>query len=189
MLGSLPPAALAALMSFQVISPTFALAAALAGGLLVIDGAEIQTEVLATERRFVEIGARHPLADRQTIEFSEIINEPAAALPAWAGAQRDFWLAIEARAGRPPQVAAEVSAADEKLEIVSSGAAITLLAQGNAGIYSREGIVCIPVSGLEPARLAIAWRSGDRRPAIRDFVQACREAAGARGPAEHLPPR
>jgi DNA-binding transcriptional LysR family regulator len=145
---------------------------------LPIDDAEIQTAVLATERRFVAISARHRLAHRQTIEFSELINEPTAALPASAGAQRDFWLAIDARAGRPPRVAAEVSAADEKLEIVSSGAAITLLAEGNAGIYSREGIVCIPVSGLEPARLAIAWRRGDRRPVIRDFVQACRDAAG-----------
>jgi ABC-type Na+ efflux pump permease subunit len=36
-LASLPPVAIAALMSFQVISPTFAVAAALAGGLLVID--------------------------------------------------------------------------------------------------------------------------------------------------------
>ena len=36
-LGSLPPVALAALMQFQVISPTFGLAAALAGGLLAID--------------------------------------------------------------------------------------------------------------------------------------------------------
>lgn len=36
-LASLPPVALAALMSFQVIRPTFAVAAALAGGLLVID--------------------------------------------------------------------------------------------------------------------------------------------------------
>ncbi len=36
-LGSLPPVALAALMSFQVISPTFGLAAALAGGLLAVD--------------------------------------------------------------------------------------------------------------------------------------------------------
>ena len=51
------------------------------------------------------------------------------------------------------------------------------LAEGNADIYSRGGIVCIPVCGLEPARLAIAWRGGDRRPAIRDFVQACRRAA------------
>lgn len=143
----------------------------------------VQTAVLATERRYVAISARHPLAGRQTVEFSEIINEPVAALPVSAGAQRDFWLALDARAGRPPQVAAEVSAVDEKLEIVSSGVAITLLAEGNAGIYSREGIVCIPVTGLGPARLAIAWRRGDRRPAVVDFVQACRDAAGTRGPA------
>ncbi len=37
-LASLPPAAVAALLSFQVISPTFAVAASFAGGLLVIDG-------------------------------------------------------------------------------------------------------------------------------------------------------
>jgi DNA-binding transcriptional LysR family regulator len=146
---------------------------------LPIDAAEIETVVLATERRFVAISASHPLADRQTIEFSEIVNEPVAALPASAGPQRDFWLALDARAGRSPRVAAEVSAADEKLEIVSSGTAITLLAEGNAEIYSREGIVCILVNGLEPARLAIAWRHGDRRPAVRDFVQACRDAANA----------
>jgi ABC-type Na+ efflux pump permease subunit len=36
-LGSLPPVALAALMPFQVISPTFTLAATLAGALLAID--------------------------------------------------------------------------------------------------------------------------------------------------------
>ncbi len=36
-LASLPPVAVAALMSFQVISPRFAVVAALAGGLLVID--------------------------------------------------------------------------------------------------------------------------------------------------------
>jgi hypothetical protein len=99
---------------------------------LPVDAAEIETVVLATERRLVAISARHPLADRQTVEFSEI---------------------------------------------VSSGAAVTLLAEGNADIYSRGGIVCVPVSGLEPARLAIAWRRGDRRPAARGFVQACREAA------------
>jgi DNA-binding transcriptional LysR family regulator len=154
---------------------------------LPIDVGGIETAVLATERRFVAISARHPLAGRETIEFSEIVNEPVAALPASAGAQRDFWLAVDARAGRAPLVAAEVSAADEKFEIVSSGAAVTLLAEGNAGIYSREGIVCIPVLGIEPARLAIAWRLGDRRPAVRDFVQACRDAADSKQPNLRFP--
>ena len=37
-LASLPPLAVTALMSFDVISPTFGVAAALAGGLLVVDG-------------------------------------------------------------------------------------------------------------------------------------------------------
>lgn len=46
---------------------------------LPIDAAEIETAVLATERRFVAVSARHPLADRQTIEFCEIVNEPVAA--------------------------------------------------------------------------------------------------------------
>jgi len=57
-----------------------------------------------------------------------------------------------------------VSAANEKFEIVSSGAAITLLAEGNADIYSRDGIACIPVNGLEPAGLAIACGAATTGP-------------------------
>jgi len=143
------------------------------------DAAEVVCEVLASERRFVAVSSRHPLAGRSEVSFAEIAGEPFAALPASAGALRDFWLAADQRAGHPPHVAAEVNTADEVFEIVASGAAITLLAEGNAAIYAREGIICIPVSGLDPARLAIAWRRDDRRPAVRDFVRACRDAAAA----------
>jgi hypothetical protein len=57
-LGSLPPAALAALMSFQVISPTFALAAALAGGLLVIDCAACLVVARLFDRERLITGVR-----------------------------------------------------------------------------------------------------------------------------------
>src|SRR6516165_7866543 len=144
---------------------------------LPVGAADIESEVLATERLFVALSTRHPLAERVEVEFAEIMSEPVAALPASAGPLRDFWLAIDQRAGRAPRVAAEVSTADEVFEIVSSGAAVTLPAEGNAAIYSRQGIVCIPVSGLEPARLAIAWRRDDKRPAVREFARACRDAS------------
>ena len=124
------------------------------------------------------LSAAHPLAGRSSVSFAEIADEPVAALPAAAGSARDFWLAVGSRGGLAPRVAAEVSSADEVFEIVASGAAIVLLAEGNAAIYARPGIACIPVSGLEPARLAIAWRRDERRPAVRDFVRACRDAAG-----------
>jgi ABC-type Na+ efflux pump permease subunit len=57
-LGSLPPVALAALMQFQVINPTFALAAALAGGLLAIDCAAGLVVVRLFDRERLITGAR-----------------------------------------------------------------------------------------------------------------------------------
>lgn len=57
-LGSLPPAALAALMSFHVISPTFGLAAALAGGLLAVDCAACLAVARLFDRERLITGAR-----------------------------------------------------------------------------------------------------------------------------------
>jgi DNA-binding transcriptional LysR family regulator len=116
----------------------------------------IEAEVLAVERLFVALSAAHPLAGRSSVSFAEIADEPITALPAAAGAVRDFWLAAAARAGVPARVAAEVSSADEVFEVVASGAAITLLAEGNAVIYARPGIVCV--------RLATWPRPGSRLP-------------------------
>jgi DNA-binding transcriptional LysR family regulator len=144
---------------------------------LPIDADGIASEVLVTERRFVALSTRHPLAGRQAVDFAEIIGEPVAALPPSAGPLRDFWLATNHRAGQPPRIATEVTTADEVFEIVASGTAITLLAEGNAIVYSRPGIACIPVIGLEPAQLAVAWRHGDRRIAVQEFIHACRDAA------------
>jgi len=139
---------------------------------------DISYEVLATERRFVALSTAHPLAGRQAVEFTELAGEAFAALPASAGPLRDFWLAVDESAGRPPRVAAEVTTADEAFELVASGAAVVLLSEGNATIYSRPGITCIPLTGLKPAQLAIAWRHDDRRTAVHDFIHACRDAAG-----------
>jgi hypothetical protein len=57
-LGSLPPVVLAALMSFHVISPTFTLAAALAGGLLAADCAACLVVVRLFDRERLITGAR-----------------------------------------------------------------------------------------------------------------------------------
>jgi hypothetical protein len=57
-LGSLPPVALAALMQFRVINPTFGLAAALAGALLAIDCAACLTVARLFDRERLITGAR-----------------------------------------------------------------------------------------------------------------------------------
>jgi hypothetical protein len=52
-----------------------------------------------------------------------------------------------------------------------------LLAEGNVSVYARPGIVCRPVIGVQPSQLAIAWRLGERRPAIREFVAVAVEVS------------
>jgi ABC-type Na+ efflux pump permease subunit len=58
-LSSLPPVALAALMSFQIISPTFGLAAILAGALLVIDGVACLLVARLFDRERLVTGRQH----------------------------------------------------------------------------------------------------------------------------------
>ncbi len=144
---------------------------------LPIDADDVAYEVLVTERRGVALSTEHPLATRTTVTFADIVEEPVVALPESAGPLRDFWIATDQRGSRPATVAAEVTSSDETFEIVASGAAVHLMAEGNAAIYARPGITWVPVDGLGPAQFAVAWRRDDRRAAVNAFVQACLHAA------------
>ncbi|MFI9559191.1 LysR family transcriptional regulator [Nonomuraea endophytica] len=125
----------------------------------------ISWEVVSTEDRWVALPARHRLAGRATVTLAELADEPFVALPASAGPMRAFWLATAER-DRPPVVGAEVETAEEAIEAVAAGHAVVLVSAVNAELYRHDDVVCVPVTGLEPARLAVAWRSDDHRPAI-----------------------
>ncbi|MBA9006746.1 LysR family transcriptional regulator [Thermomonospora cellulosilytica] len=141
----------------------------------------IAVHVLARERRWVALPEGHPLADHAEVPFADLLAEPFVALPEQAGPLRDFWLAAGHRDGRPPVIGAEATAADEVFEAVASGLGVALVAEGNAALYRRPGVVCRPVTGLPPAELAVAWRADDPRQAPRAFVACLREAAEGRG--------
>jgi DNA-binding transcriptional LysR family regulator len=146
---------------------------------LPVDAEDITYEVLTSERRFVALSSEHRLAHRTAVAFDELADEPFVALPRAAGPLRDFWLGADRGGDTKVRVVAEVTNIDEKLEIVSSGTAIGLVAEGNAELYARPDLACVPVTDLGPAHLAVARRRGDARPAVRAFVQACGEAASA----------
>ena len=130
-------------------------------------------QVVAEEPRYVAFRDYHPLADRETVSFEELLDEPFLALPEDAGPLRDFWLAIDDREGRPVRVGATVSNADETFAALEDGSGIVLMAAGNAAIYQRPGIAAIPVTGLSPSRLVLAWRADDHRSVVRDLLCSC----------------
>jgi DNA-binding transcriptional LysR family regulator len=142
-------------------------------------GAEdtIEAKPLRSERRFVALPTAHPLAQRKALHMAQLLDEPFIALPEDAGPLRDYWLALDARNGSPARIGAVAASPDATFEAVASGHGVVLLAEGNTTVYSRPGIVYRPVIDLEPCQLAIAWRRGDRRDAVRDLVKASMSVA------------
>ncbi|ROP35202.1 LysR family transcriptional regulator [Saccharothrix texasensis] len=141
------------------------------------DDGTLSWRVVSTEERWVALAVGHRLADAGTVPFDDLVDEPFIALPSAAGSRRDFWLAAEQRR-TPPRVAAEADTAEETFEAVASGLGVVLLSAGNAEVYRRDDVVCLPVSGIPPSQLAVVWRTGDHRETVRVFVEACLRTLG-----------
>ncbi|MFF7751229.1 LysR family transcriptional regulator [Streptomyces sp. NPDC007971] len=139
--------------------------------------------VLAEEPRLVALPDTHPLAARAGIDFADLLDEPFLALPKSAGPLRDHWLALDARAGRPPRIGAEIAGAEETYEALVAGLGVCLVALGNAPLITLGGVTTRPVRGIGPSRYALAWRREDEdRPLVRAYAGACRATARGFGP-------
>jgi hypothetical protein len=122
------------------------------------------TEVLYREQRWVAVPDDHHLAGRETVSWTELLDEPFIALPRAAGNLREFWLAIDQRpADRSPRVIAEAANAEETFELIAAGQGVALLSAGNARIYQRPGVRTLAVTDLPPSAMAIARRGDDQR--------------------------
>ncbi|MFE1594697.1 LysR family transcriptional regulator [Nocardia sp. NPDC058705] len=145
-----------------------------------IDSDRYHWLVVASEPRLVALPQSHRLARHGEIDFADLFAEPFLALPKSAGVLRDYWLALDARAGRPPIIGAEVSSTEETYEALVNGDGVVLLATGNAPLVARDGVVTRPVTGISPCELALAWRRDDKRPLVRGYAQACALVVGER---------
>ncbi|MFE5294939.1 LysR substrate-binding domain-containing protein [Streptomyces sp. NPDC056632] len=145
---------------------------------LPLTGAErFRWVVVATEPRLVALPASHPLTARESLDFAELLDEPFLALPDTGPELRDYWLAVDARGGRPPVVGAEIASADETYEALVGGLGICLVATGNAPLLTRDGVVTRPVRGVSPSRFVLAWRADDTRELVQGYARAAAAVA------------
>jgi DNA-binding transcriptional LysR family regulator len=131
--------------------------------------------MVAEEPCLVALPETHPLAGREIVDFADLADEPFLALPESAGPLRDSFLAVDARDGQPPRIGAEIASTEETYEALVGGLGVCLVSTGNASLLTREGVVTRAVRDLPPRRLALAWRTGDRRPLVLAYARACRQ--------------
>jgi DNA-binding transcriptional LysR family regulator len=124
------------------------------------------------EPRCVALSSTHPLAGRDEIAFTELVDEPVVAAPVGNGVWRDHWLAMSEREGREVRVGAVTEQPDEFLNAIAHGDGIALVPASTARFYARPGVVYRPVTGVSPSEVGVAWQP-DADEAVADFVRCC----------------
>src|SRR5215470_11888678 len=135
---------------------------------------DMQIEVLLTEPRWVALPATHPFAARDQICFSDLWDEPFVAAPAETGFWRDYWLATGERQGHPVRIGAVTDQPDAYLTAIANGDGVALVPESAARYYARPGIIYLPVTGVSPSQVGVAWPpANDTNPVVQDFIRCC----------------
>jgi DNA-binding transcriptional LysR family regulator len=149
-----------------------------------VDAPAIEVRQIGEEGRVVVLPISHPLAAAETLRLEEIMDEPwVAAAPAVDGCRpgswSDDWLAVPRPSGQTPKVGAVAATIDEWREHVAAGRGLSICPASAERYYGRPDLAFVPAVGVPPARLCVAWRSGDSSPLVSRFVQSAAEPIDA----------
>jgi DNA-binding transcriptional LysR family regulator len=122
----------------------------------------------------------HRLAGRPSVQPEDFADEPLARLsdpdPAFAA----FWRLEPRPDGGPAPPGPVVETSEDRLEVVAGGEAVALATAAVLDGGLRPDLVAVPVEGLEPVRVVLARRAGDRRELVRAFVRLATTHLGPR---------
>ncbi|WP_284231404.1 LysR family transcriptional regulator [Mycobacterium antarcticum] len=102
----------------------------------------------------------HRLAERADVSITELLDDPIVVAPGSAGRWRDYWMAMDARDGKPPTIAAVAATYEVETTTVARGLGISFTSEASARLYGRQGIVYVPITDRPRNYTALAWHPG-----------------------------
>ncbi|SMH45632.1 LysR substrate binding domain-containing protein [Rathayibacter oskolensis] len=126
---------------------------------------------LYDEQPVAVLWREHPLADAEGVEVADLAEEhllqDPAEVPEWAA------LAVEIADGsrRPLPVLRDL---DDAVEQVAAGVGVLILPQSVARVHSRKDVTAVPVSGVAPTSVRLAWLTEEKSDDIEDFIGVVR---------------
>ena len=130
---------------------------------------------LLTEPRVACLPAGHRLAGCGSVRVEELLGEPIVAAPPSPGPWRDYWILTDYRTA-PAPVVAEAPTFEAELHLIARGVGISVSALAASRWYRRPGVAFVPISDLEPCRVALAWRP-ESTTLVADLVAAATDVA------------
>jgi DNA-binding transcriptional LysR family regulator len=129
--------------------------------------------VLATQRRMVAVGHRHPLAARTEVSIEDLTDHVIGDLELLA--PRALLEAMAPRltpTGRPiPRVRVRAEEPSALLMAIAAGRIVQPVTEAFATTYSHPQVTYRPITDLTPSPVAFAWRRRNRHRPLRAFLR------------------
>jgi len=140
------------------------------------DGRGLDSEPLITGPRLVAIAASDRLAARSDLQLADL-----------AGRLLPYGTPAEKGLPKPPFDRHEPLDHSQILNLIEVGSTVWFLPSRLAERFARPGIAYLPVEGLEPATLTIAWPARSRSATVAAFVRTLQQIASETAPCGPVP--
>lgn len=134
------------------------------------DSSGLTMETVAEEARYAGLRVEHRFADRTALTINELNGEPIM----WTRRAPRFWVdwwAVNPRPdGSEPSWGPENDNVEEMLEEVAASAAYCIVPESMTAFYPRPDLAWVPITDIEPLRIALAWRQRENSPLVPAFA-------------------
>ncbi|GAA2096319.1 LysR substrate-binding domain-containing protein [Kitasatospora saccharophila] len=132
----------------------------------------LRVAVLHEEPRVLLVSVDHRLAGRAAVTLDDIADEP---VPRFADAEWSAYWRLDPRPGGVPAPDGPlVDSIEDKVECVAAGQAVAIVPAALHAGGLRSDLTVVPLLGVEPGRVVLATRVGDRGPLVTAFRAAAR---------------
>src|SRR3954451_11363646 len=141
------------------------------------DGLSMAT--LFTEQRYAVVHENHPLASRDHVRPDDIVGQPWIWVQGADPKARAFWSLEEFRGGKPLRAGTPINSVEEAFGAVTAGVAITCQPESAVRAVGAgfPQLRFLPLRGVAPARVAVAWRTAHETEPARAFVRTALEVS------------
>lgn len=130
----------------------------------------LATLTLVSEDCVLAVRPEHPLADRASVLADELAGVPWLRVPGDRGPWQAFWFRAE---GDGP-VGPIIRTADEWVTAIEAGRGAAYTMPTVMQDFTTARVRLVPIRGLPPAEILLAWRSDRREPLVERFAASAR---------------
>jgi DNA-binding transcriptional LysR family regulator len=139
-------------------------------GPLPVEG--LSSVTLVQEDRVLAIRPEHPLAERPVVNAADLRDLTWLRVPADHGPWPAFWFR---RQGDGP-VGPIIKTADEWVTAIEAGRGVAFTMPTVMQDFTTARVTVVPIKGLPPAEVLLAWRSDRDEPLVRALVESAARA-------------